>query len=282
VSFLQGTASAWGAPGDGRATRRLLLAVAASIVLHLLLALALRTPRGIEAPVPPPPLVARLAPAPKPAVPAPPPVLKDTLQPPKPELLEDYIKPRERRVITDQPQAQPKTPAPIPPKPAPPPRSTEAPAAPKPPAPVAQKPPAPEPVQKPPAPEPKPAAPPPASSPLAAVEPAPRRPLDLSIPQDARSRSPERLSPQELSETLTRLSETMLYPSEALRRGLEGEVVIMVEIGDGGRILGAEIASGSGHPVLDDAAVRAVRRLGNLGPTTAHRTILLPVRFRIL
>jgi protein TonB len=59
-------------------------------------------------------------------------------------------------------------------------------------------------------------------------------------------------------------------------------VVILVELGEGGRILGAEIASGSGHAMLDDAAVRAVRRLGTLGPSTAHRTILLPVRFRIL
>ena len=95
-------------------------------------------------------------------------------------------------------------------------------------------------------------------------------------------RGAERLSTQELNETLTRLSETMLYPSEALRRGLEGEVVILVELGAGGRIVDAAVASGSGHAMLDDAAVRAVRKLGSLGPSTANRTILLPVRFRIL
>jgi protein TonB len=85
-----------------------------------------------------------------------------------------------------------------------------------------------------------------------------------------------------LRETLGRLSEELLYPADALRRGLEGEVVILVELGEDGRILEASIASGSGHPTLDDAAVRAVKRLGTLGPASAHKSILLPVRFRII
>lgn len=103
--------------------------------------------------------------------------------------------------------------------------------------------------------------------------------LDLRIPQ---ARTAERLSPEQLRETLGRLSEELLYPADALRRGLEGEVVILVELGEGGRILDASIASGSGHPTLDDAAVRAVKRLGSLGPGSAHKSILLPVRFRII
>jgi protein TonB len=103
--------------------------------------------------------------------------------------------------------------------------------------------------------------------------------LDLRIPQ---ARTAERLSPEQLRETLGRLSEELLYPADALRRGLEGEVVILVELGEGGRILDASIASGSGHPTLDDAAVRAVKRLGSLGPASAHKSILLPVRFRII
>jgi protein TonB len=105
------------------------------------------------------------------------------------------------------------------------------------------------------------------------------RGLDLRMPE---SRRAERLSPEELHQTLGRLSEELLYPADALRRGLEGEVTILVELGDGGRILDASIASGSGHQSLDDAAVRAVKRLGTLGPGSAHKTILLPVRFRIL
>lgn len=236
----------------------LVVAIVTSMLLHALAAF-LPPDRARPAPPVPAPLVARLVPAAAPvpppaaprAEPTPPAAIKNTFDVPKAEMLDDPIKPQPRRRITEHPEPQPR---------------------------VAKPPPA----AKPPPPPKRAAEPPPAVPPLASSEPAPRQPLDLSIPAENRERGAERLSPQELNETLTRLSETMLYPSEALRRGLEGEVVILVELGEGGRILGAEIASGSGHAVLDDAAVRAVRRLGTLGPSTAHRTILLPVRFRIL
>jgi protein TonB len=130
-------------------------------------------------------------------------------------------------------------------------------------------------------PKPKPDAPPPRPElPEPTAREAPLgRGLDLRAPETPRA---ERLSPEQLRETLGRLSEELLYPADALRRGLEGEVVILVELGEGGRILDASIASGSGHQPLDDAAVRAVKRLGTLGPASAHKSILLPVRFRIL
>ena len=111
------------------------------------------------------------------------------------------------------------------------------------------------------------------------VEPPLGRGLDLRAPTGPRA---EYLAPEVLRETLTRLNEELLYPADALKRGLEGEVVILVELGPEGRILGASIATGSGHQSLDDAAVRAVKKLGTLGPSSANRTILLPVRFKIL
>lgn len=140
-------------------------------------------------------------------------------------------------------------------------------------------------------PEPKPA-PPKTQAPreVAAAPPEPRG-LDLRLPTPEQSgtglRAPaaaraERLPPEALRETLGRLSEEMLYPPEALRRGLEGEVVILVELGENGRILDASVASGSGHAELDAAAVRAVRKIGTLGPSSANKAILLPVRFRIV
>ena len=241
-----------------RERRALVVAFVTSAALHAA-AVLLFSGSARPAPPAPPPLTARLAPAPEPPAdaprpePAPPAVIKNTLDVSKPQILDDPIKPQPRRRITERPEPQPQVPRPPP----------------------AVKPPPPPPAER-------PAEPPSALPPVAASEPGSRRPLDLSIPGENRARSAERLSPQELNETLTRLSEAILYPSEALRRGLEGEVVILVELGEGGRILGAEIASGSGHAMLDDAAVRAVRRLGTLGPSTAHRTILLPVRFRIL
>ena len=93
---------------------------------------------------------------------------------------------------------------------------------------------------------------------------------------------PERLSGEALDRTLSQLSQTLLYPPEAVRRGLEGEVVIMLELDAGGRIVAASVASGSGHAILDEAALRAARQLGTLGPAVGGKAVLLPVRFRLL
>lgn len=131
----------------------------------------------------------------------------------------------------------------------------------------------------PPRPERKPPPPKPSDEP---TKQDPARPLDIRVPNEERAAVPERLTGGELREALGRLSEEIFYPPEALKRGLEGEVVILVRVGEGGAILDASVASGSGHAMLDEAAVRAVRRLGRLSPSTANRTILLPVRFRIM
>jgi protein TonB len=110
--------------------------------------------------------------------------------------------------------------------------------------------------------------PPPAPSPATAA-PKPRPPA-------------ERLAGETLDRTLDELSQTLLYPPEAVRRGLEGEVVVMLELDAAGRIVGASVASGSGHAILDEAALRAARQLGALGPSVGGRAVLLPVRFRLL
>ena len=92
----------------------------------------------------------------------------------------------------------------------------------------------------------------------------------------------ERLAGEALERTLGQLSQTLLYPPEAVRRGLEGEVVVMLELDAAGGIVAASVASGSGHAILDEAAVRAARQLGTLGPAVGGKAVLLPVRFRLL
>ncbi len=92
---------------------------------------------------------------------------------------------------------------------------------------------------------------------------------------------PEPMAPQELGATYERLAETLLYPEEAVRRGLQGETVLLLEVGANGRIEAASVASSSGHPILDEAALRAVRLLGALGPASAGKAVLLPVRFQL-
>jgi len=114
--------------------------------------------------------------------------------------------------------------------------------------------------------------------PKARSEPKPPRPAAAPKPRP----EPERLSAEELDRTLGQLSQTLLYPPEAVRRGLEGEVVVLLELDANGRVVAASVASGSGHAILDEAAVRAARQLGALGPALGGKAILLPVRFRLI
>lgn len=72
----------------------------------------------------------------------------------------------------------------------------------------------------------------------------------------------------------------LFYPEEAIARGLEGEVLVLIVIDEGGRVIAARVEQGSGHRLLDEAALRAVRSLRSL-PADAPREALLPVRFRL-
>ena len=69
------------------------------------------------------------------------------------------------------------------------------------------------------------------------------------------------------------------YPPEAIARGIEGETILMLKVGAQGELIDAKIAKTSGHRILDDAALRAVRAAAPLdaGP----RELLLPVTFSL-
>lgn len=79
--------------------------------------------------------------------------------------------------------------------------------------------------------------------------------------------------------TVTNAPATLLYPPEAVRQGIEGDVTVLLVLNDAGHIVSADIARGSGHAVLDAAALQAARRLGAL-PGNPRQT-LLPVTFRL-
>ena len=100
--------------------------------------------------------------------------------------------------------------------------------------------------------------------------------------KERRAEKAEQLSGQQLDDALAQLADKLLYPPEAIKQGLQGETVVLLDIGEGGRIASALVASSSGHAVLDQAALRAVRQVGSLSPMLAGRSILLPVRFRLL
>ena len=86
---------------------------------------------------------------------------------------------------------------------------------------------------------------------------------------------------QAVSQHLKKLNDAgQFYPLEAIAQGLEGEVLVLIIIDENGQVTAARVEQGSGHRILDDAALRAVRSLRSL-PADAPREALLPVRFRL-
>ena len=134
--------------------------------------------------------------------------------------------------------------------------------------------------------------------PLSAAAPAPEIPLFL--PKELKTKPPEKLrkpkikqpeksttaSPaktwtQAIRQHLKKLQdEGQFYPEEARRNGIQGEALVFMLIDASGKVIASRIEESSGHKILDDAALRAVRSLSSL-PADAPQQTLLPVRFRL-
>jgi periplasmic protein TonB len=218
-------------------SRALLLAFAASILLHVALFVVLPRVRELSALIPPEPqpLIAHLVEEPAAAPPA-----EKPATPPKPE------------------PAPPK-PRPAPPKPRPAPIARPAPSPEPAPAPV----PAPElppsPLGAPtPAPQPEPAvvAPPPPTAPVAAAPAAaspaagPPGPPALDAAALNRFRSGITLQAKDFKR----------YPRVAIDNGWEGDVLVRMSIGPDGRIAALRVARSSGYETLDRQALEMFRR----------------------
>ena len=70
------------------------------------------------------------------------------------------------------------------------------------------------------------------------------------------------------------------YPAEAISRGLQGDVLVLMILDTDGNVSAARVEQSSGHALLDQAALRNVRSLRSL-PAEAPREVLLPVKFRL-
>ncbi len=75
------------------------------------------------------------------------------------------------------------------------------------------------------------------------------------------------------------------YPGLAKRRGYEGLVVLEVDVDEYGRPATVTLFAGSGHSLLDKAALRAVRKWhfqsGSINGIPQKMTVKVPVRFRL-
>ena len=72
------------------------------------------------------------------------------------------------------------------------------------------------------------------------------------------------------------------YPAEARRRGIEGETVLELTVDAAGRVSFAEVAVSSGHPVLDAAAVRAVKAAEFVPAKAGGEAVESPARIRLV
>lgn len=122
----------------------------------------------------------------------------------------------------------------------------------------------------------------PAAPELRLPEETPAAP-DTAPPGPKKKKAPPRPKTwtQSVREQLARQQESgQFYPAEAIAQGLEGEALVYFVLGADGDVAAARVEESSGQPLLDTAAVRAVRRLRGL-PGDAPQEALLPVRFRL-
>ncbi|WP_374338548.1 energy transducer TonB [Methyloversatilis sp.] len=109
------------------------------------------------------------------------------------------------------------------------------------------------------------------------------RPLTRPAPtRDAlQSSRPSPVQRAQASERAQRkLHEHLFYPQAAIDLGLEGKVMLRLELDAAGEVIDAAVLAGSGHSILDSAALRAARQIGRIEAAGA-RELLLPVVFRL-
>lgn len=104
------------------------------------------------------------------------------------------------------------------------------------------------------------------------------RPAAAPTPTEAKGRRPAPRPPMAAAQR--KLSEVLFYPPEAVARGLEGEVRLLLTLDGDGAIRDAQVAAGSGHRILDEAAIQAAFAMGSL-PGAEAREVILPVVFRL-
>ena len=113
-------------------------------------------------------------------------------------------------------------------------------------------------------------------------EKKPRQPAPRTAPEPVARQTAtlQRLSGQAARIAGEQMARELLYPVEAIERGLQGEALVLLFLDESGNAVAARLEESSGHALLDAAAVRAARTLRAL-PSSAPREALLPVRFRL-
>jgi len=94
-------------------------------------------------------------------------------------------------------------------------------------------------------------------------------------------KAPTKNAVREVQSAQRKLSKQLFYPPEAVARGIEGDVWLILKLGDDGEILDVGIAQSSGHAILDNAAIKAAYAMGKqIGATS--RELIVPAHFQLL
>lgn len=130
-----------------------------------------------------------------------------------------------------------------------------------------------------PKPLPEPPSPPATATPPKPAKPAPKQ--VLRAPQGPAFGTLPATAAQEARKQLSRMAaQDDFYPLEAIQRGWQGEVLVQIFLDPNGHVIAARVATSSGHPSLDQAALKAARALRSL-PASGLEEAFLPVRFRL-
>jgi protein TonB len=130
-------------------------------------------------------------------------------------------------------------------------------------------------------PPPKTETPPPAESLLKnTLDPEDAPPEVKPQPAPPPRAKPMNVAKREVRAAQRKLSEHLFYPPEAIARGIEGEVRLIVRLSADGAVENVGIAASSGHPALDNAAIKAAYAMGRLTGASS-RELILPVIFRL-
>lgn len=108
--------------------------------------------------------------------------------------------------------------------------------------------------------------------PVAEPPPSPPPPVKQATPRSTLRR--------DVAVAQKKLSQTQFYPARAVEQGIEGEVRLILKLAADGSVEDVGIAASSGHPILDNAAVKAAYAMGTLTGVAA-RELILPVIFRL-
>jgi protein TonB len=92
--------------------------------------------------------------------------------------------------------------------------------------------------------------------------------------------TPRSTAKREVQAAQRKLSEHLFYPPEAVARGIEGEVRLILKLSAEGAVDEVSIAASSGHTLLDNAAIKAAFAMGRLTGASS-RELILPVIFRL-